>query len=179
MPEGAAVDQAARLQVEAVLANAPDWQTPEDESKRSQVFLVTLAAVLEATALQAEKALRTLEGITREIVRDAVRDAVANPCFQSARGGRPVVRAVEAEKLVVFLEEPPKHFHVALKLTHEMRFMPLKLALRRRSGFASHWSTTHTMWWSAVRRGAYDEAFVCERNKLHPQSESICKARGP
>lgn len=31
--------------------------------------------------------------------------------------------------------------------------MPFKRALRVRSGLASHWSTTHTEWWSAVRYG--------------------------
>ena len=53
-------------------------------------------------------------------------------------------------KLVVVKEEP-LHFHVALKLKGGSRFLPMKQALRNRSGFASHWSTSHTQFWSAVR----------------------------
>ena len=63
------------------------WQ--EDGSKRSMVFLVTFAAVLEETAAAATTPLRTLEGLTRENVRDAVLDAVANPAAPRKGGGRP------------------------------------------------------------------------------------------
>ena len=51
--------------------------------------------------------------------------------------------------------EEPKHFHVAIKLTVFSRFLPFKMALRMRSGFATHWSTSHSQWWSAVRYGAF------------------------
>ena len=44
---------------------------------------------------------------------------------------------------------------MALKVTPKTRFLPLKLALRHRSGLASHWSTTHGQWWSAVRYGVF------------------------
>ena len=49
----------------------------------------------------------------------------------------------------------PRHFHVALKLTCLARFLPLTAALRQRAGLASHWSTSHTEWWSVVRCGAF------------------------
>jgi len=132
-------------------ADKPEWFTPEDNTKRQHVFLVTFAAVLEETALRAELALRTLEGVTREVVRDALLDAVAHPAEHGRAGGRPRARALQVEKLVVFLEEP-RHFHAALKLNDHTTFLALKVALRRRSGFASHWGTTHAMFWSAVRQ---------------------------
>ena len=130
-----------------------EWLTEEAEGKQCQVFLVTFAAVLAARALTAGTTLRTLEDVTREMVRDALLDAVRNPTADDRRrGGRPRSLAIQVLKMVVFLEEP-RHFHVALKLSHVCRFMPFKLALRIRSGLASHWSTSHTMWWSALRYG--------------------------
>ena len=74
---------------------------------------VTFAAVLEATALRSETVLRTLKDLTREAVRDAVLDAVANPAESAQpRGGRQRTAQLEVVKLVVALEQP-RHFHVA------------------------------------------------------------------
>jgi len=114
------------------------------------VFLITFAAVLEETALTSTTPLKTLAGLTREMVRDAVLDAIANPVDLQPSGGRPRKNTPAAEKLVVALEEP-LHFHVALKLTALQRFLPFKQALRDRHGLASHWSTTHTLFWSTTR----------------------------
>jgi hypothetical protein len=132
----------------------PDWLTEEDAAARSLVFLVTFAAVLEETALQSETPLKTLQGLSRAEIKDAILDAVAHPLQDSSQGGRPRTKTLEVLKLVVFLEEP-LHFHVALKLNSLSRFLPLKAALRQRSGLASHWSTSHTQWWSVVRYGVF------------------------
>ncbi|CAE7414057.1 Ikbke [Symbiodinium sp. CCMP2456] len=133
----------------------PDWLTQEDAAARSMVFLVTFAAVLSETALQAETPLKDLADLSRLQVRDALLDAVAHPVPEATpRGGRPRSKVLEVVKLVVFLEEP-KHFQAALKLNTPTRFMPLKLSLRQRSGLASHWSTTHKQWWSALRYGVF------------------------
>lgn len=131
----------------------PEWLSVEDTAARSMVFLVTFAAVLVETAQVAEVPLKTIDDASRESVRDAVLDAVRNPVAESG-AGRPRTRQAEVVKLVVFLEEP-KHFHVAIKLTVFSRFLPFKMALRMRSGFATHWSTSHSQWWSAVRYGAF------------------------
>jgi len=90
--------------------------------------------------------------VTREEIRDAVLDAVQNP-VATGRGGRPGELA-EVLKLVVFLEAPV-HFHVALKLSKRVVFLPYKLALRRRAGLASHWSTSHKEFYSTVRHGRF------------------------
>lgn len=136
---------------------APDWLTAEDCLARNVVFLVTFAAILEAPDAQGQYPAhvppRSLEGVTREQIRDAVLDAVAHPAAAlHSAGGRPRTKVLSVVKLVVFLEQP-LHFHVALRLSAESRFLPLKDALRQRSGFASHWSSTHTLFWSAVRYG--------------------------
>jgi len=43
------------------------------------------------------------------------------------------------------------HFHWAVRLKKQMRFMPAKRTLRDRYKICSHWSCTHTQWWSALR----------------------------
>jgi hypothetical protein len=126
----------------------------QDLVVRGHVWLVTFAAVLPDTVDQAAVPLRTLEDVTREQIRDAVLDAVANPARENPVGGRPGTAQNFVEKLVVFLEEP-RHFHVALKLSGKCRFVALARALRLRSGLASHWSHSHTQWWSAVRYGTF------------------------
>ncbi|CAE8624319.1 unnamed protein product [Polarella glacialis] len=100
--------------------------------------------------------LRTLEEVSREMIRDAILDAVANPSADTSRGrgGRPRTIPLSVVKMVVFLEMP-LHFHVAVRLSSLSRFAPLKAALRSRHGLASHWSTTHSEWWSAVRYGVF------------------------
>lgn len=68
---------------------------------------------------------------------------------------------VGLESLVVFRERHsgqdgvvgPYHWHIALKASRSFRFNPYKRELHVRHGLASHWSTTHTGYWSAVRYG--------------------------
>lgn len=138
----------------------PDWYDSEDDEARRSVFLVTFAAILATTAQAVAPPLRQLDGLTRACIRDAILDAIAHSkeaAGPRARGGRPRIWPLEAQKIVVFLELPT-HFHVALKLSGDMRFLPLKQVLRTRSGLASHWSTSHAMYWSAVRYGAVPTA---------------------
>ena len=70
-------------------AATPDWATVEDEAVSNMVYLVTFSAltqhgdagpehVLHGAAGAGE--LRDPDSLTREQVRDAVLDAVANPC---------------------------------------------------------------------------------------------------
>jgi hypothetical protein len=123
----------------------------EDEEALTAIYLITLAGVLEDTAASAPTPLKTLDGVTRAMVRDAVIDAIQHP-HDTQRGGRPQKNDDKCLllKLVTVLEEPT-HFHVAVKLSKRVVFLPFKMALRRRSGFASHWSTSHREFCSAVR----------------------------
>jgi len=128
------------------------------------VYLVPFSAVLNPE-VQHEDGLPLcdLEALTHVQIRDAVLDAVANPEHAGPRaaGGRPRVTgltALKVAKMVVFMEKHAngsKHFHVALKLSSNTRWLGLKLALRRRSCLASHWSASHSMFWSAVRYGTF------------------------
>ena len=138
----------------------PDWWVDEDDAARSFVYLITFAALVnERTNLAQGEQLRDPSTMTREEMANAVFDAVAHPVLGPeacpARGGRPRTQKITPEKLVAAREKhhtsDKHHGHVALKLSAKSRFMPYKLALRRRSHLASHWSTTHAQFWSAVR----------------------------
>ena len=147
----------ALAELEAAVDHAPEWQTAENAEARQMIFLVTFSSVLAETAQHAPTPLRTLDGLSRHDVLQATLDAIANPMVANPRGGRPRTVSVAVVKAVVFLEEP-RHFHVALRLSSKCRFLPFKLALRHRSGLASHWSKSHTQWWSVVRYGVFATA---------------------
>ena len=128
------------------------WMLDEVPDARTSVYLVTFANVLNTTALHAATPLKTLEGASREAIRDAILDAVAHP--EREAGGRTASETLSVVKMVVFKEEP-LHFHAALRLDRKARFLQFKKSLRQRAGFASHWSSTHSMFWSAVRYGVF------------------------
>ena len=144
----------------------PDWHTPEDTSSRLDVYMVTLAALVTQQQLQQQSEgevagqppLRDVSGMSREEVRDAVLHAVSNPVWCQTRGGRPRKNKVRVMKLVVFREQHRNgkfHFHVALKLSCRAQFAGFKASLLKNHRLASHWSTTHTQFWSMVRYGYF------------------------
>ena len=120
-----------------------DWMHPVDQDSRLMVFLVTFSAILARYDITTEPALKNPTEMTREQLRDAVLDAVANPVQVQTAGGRPRTRAIRAQKLAIAKEEHATrpgdfHFHVAVKLDSETRFLPFKESLRQRHGLASH-----------------------------------------
>ena len=132
------------------------------------VYLVTFSALLPSTmeAAAGVQQLRDVSNLTRADIRDAVLSAVAEPYLEPhVRGGRPRQRTPEVVKLVVVAEmhaaRDARHFHVALRLSEKARFLPFAKALRARHGLASHWSATHTQWWSALR-------YVCVPSDTKP-----------
>ncbi|CAK0851195.1 unnamed protein product [Prorocentrum cordatum] len=131
-----------------------DWvKEEENEQARSHVFLVTYSALLNAPE-DADMA-NPADMDDREFFRKALLDAVANLApAAGSQGGRPRTRALEVIFLLTVQEKHQDgkvHYHQAVKLSHETRFLPIKTALRQRSKLASHWSTSHTELWSAVR----------------------------
>lgn len=140
----------------------------ESPDMRSYVWLMTLSALLEDVrpAAVAEASwptggdpLQDPSTMTREQVRDAVLDAVehyGDP--EQGRAARPRKIVLAVEKMVVFMEKHRDgrwHFHAAIRLSAQVSWLVLKLVLRRRARLASHWSTTHTQFWSTVRYGFF------------------------
>jgi len=120
------------------------------------VYLCTIARVLPETLGGSD--LRDVSSLTREEVGDFIRDAWDNPIAPPGAAGRPRAQGQGSivEKLVVFMEkhatgEP--HFHIAVKLVRALKFVPTKRTLRERHRLPSHWSVSHTNFWSAVRYG--------------------------
>ena len=136
-----------------MVCQLPDWACPEDEAASNMVYLVTFPALVgQQQEVVAEARLRDPDTLSREDIKSAVLDAVTNP---SPLGrGRRRSQPVEIVKGAVFQEKhanDKKHFHVAMKLSPHSRWVGFKLALRSRHSLASHWSSIHTMFWSAVR----------------------------
>lgn len=137
-----------------VVGELTGWWTPETTDARGrEVYFITFAAVLasSSSAASASRPLRTLGQVSREDIRDAILDVVAQPVGER-RPGRPQATPTTVVKMVIFFEIP-KHFHVAIRFSKATRFMLYKAGLRDRHGLASHWSPGHTMFWSAVRYG--------------------------
>ena len=130
----------------------------ESDGKKQRVYLVTISRVLPDTLQSTD--LVDISGFTRQDIAECVRKALQEPVSTGTRGGRPRVQDAEGEslvqKLVVFREQHSTgevHFHVAVKLSHPMRFKMPKETLRKRDKLATHWSCTHSQWWSVVRYG--------------------------
>jgi hypothetical protein len=130
----------------------------EKQENNSEVYLVTFARVLDQT-LAAAPHLRDVGALSRQEVCDAVRDSLERPEAGSL-GGRPPAadRGPLVQKQLVVKEphaDGTNHFHVAVKLSRKQRFLAAKRTLVSRYGLASHWSSSHTQWWSAVRYCVY------------------------
>ena len=84
----------------------PDWWAAEEPSACQQVYLVTLAAVLEPPGPDSENSPWDVDALSREDVLSALLDAVAHPAYETSSqvGGRPRTRTPEVKKAVVFLE---------------------------------------------------------------------------
>ena len=126
----------------------------EDHGAPRDVYLVTITRYLPDAAAQGARA--DIASLTSQQVGDAVRLALDYP-MAGAHGGRPRARTDGVvDKLVAFRElhaDGTPHFHVAVKLCRAVRWSAAKATLRARYGLPSHWSGTHTQFWSAVRYG--------------------------
>ena len=126
---------------------------PTPDARGQWVFLVTLAALnsglIADTHPESTTALKDPNEASRQEILDALLDAVTHAAPVPGSAGRRREVPLKVEKAVVFQEEHDdgrRHFHIALKLNSVARFVPLKQAMRERSGYASHWSCSHSMW---------------------------------
>ena len=125
---------------------------PEDTVKKQKVYLATVSRVLPDTLNASD--LIDVTKLSRETIRDMFLDAFDNP-LDSNRGGRPRIDRGESivSKMVVaqeFHASGELHFHVAVTLKCSMSFAAAKRTLRKRHHVPSHWSCSHTQFWSTV-----------------------------
>ena len=124
----------------------------EDANAKLQVYLITASRILPAAAELHN--LRDLSQVSREQMANMVMNAVQQPLTSTGRP-RNEERGL-MNKLVVFRErhaDGSVHFHIAIRLTRQMRFLPFKHTLRFRHHVCTHWSCSHRQWWSVVRYG--------------------------
>eukprot|EP00973_Karenia_brevis_P020463 2810438-Karenia_brevis.AAC.1 len=98
----------------------------EDRNALLDVYLITFARALPDT-MASQANIRDVTLFDRKQLLDAVIDSVQHP-LASNQGGRPRSRQGPLiMKAVVFKESATEwHFHVALKLFHQIRFLPAK-----------------------------------------------------
>ena len=155
------------------LVKVDDWASEEQPDSKRQTYLITLAHLVK-THSQCGIRLVAPGSLSRKQIRDCILDACARPAHTNARS---ISRGecVTLGKLSVFMEyHQPKqngsvfpHHHVAVLANSQFRFIPVKSALLKRHGLASHWSCSHVGYWSAVR--------YCYRPSLNKPEASLDK----
>ena len=166
-------------------ATPPDL-SPEIPTARQHVYLVTFSHP-QQTRSACGVVLKAPNAFQREAFLNALLDAFAHPVYvglgpSAAHAGRTVV----VEKISIFKECHKasaggivnSHYHAPVKGTNKFSFMPIKRALLQRHGMATHWSTSHTEYRSAVRycfipsprkpQAALDSAYLLWPRNTHP-----------
>ena len=128
----------------------------EKATARQYIYFVTISRLLPATRAQ-NPDMRDVRALSREDIVKAILDSLDNPIVQGGRAGRPRNdTGSRVAALVAFQEKHADgslHYHVAIKLKVASRFATAKHTLRERHHLPSHWSCSHTQFWSAVRYG--------------------------
>ena len=125
-----------------------------DRMKR-KVYLITFPHPRQERAASGER-LVAPSSLTKEEMLERILDSFSHPIYTGlwlAGGGIPLMR------LGVFREwhkegednAQYEHDHSPVLGVGSFRYNPVKLALLRRHGLASHWSCTHDGYWSCVR----------------------------
>jgi hypothetical protein len=169
----------------------PNYTAEEDDKARRRVYLVTFPHprnALSATGIP----LVAPESMSKRALLEKLLAACAQPDYADARSQHRN-SFVDVLRTGVFFElhkedeagAAHKHGHSPLYACEKFGYLPVKRALLRRFGLASHWSCTHDGYWSAVRylfvpspqkpAGALDRAPVLW-GKLgpHPQLQDCC-----
>ena len=123
-----------------------------------QVYLVTLPHPLRAVSCDGVPLLPP-SNFTKGQIMEKFLVCMHEPIYVDANhrdggGSVEVVRAGvwwELHKQVGDGVPPKPHDHLAVLTARQLRYMPVKRALLQKFGLASHWSCTHTGYWSAVR----------------------------
>lgn len=114
-----------------------------DETAQISVYSVTGSKLLHRDDAQPDPPLKDPASVSRRDFRLALQDSIANPVYEHVRGGRPPARTPELDlyigaKEVSQVESEGEHHHAVLKFHQgKHRFLPFKLAMRRRHGLAT------------------------------------------
>ena len=136
------------------LIAVPELPGAELDNAKRQVYFVTFPHPRAEVAQDGTK-LVAPDSQTRGDILKKVLDACAKPSY--AHGY--MASSVDVSTVAVFRElhsaeddgSTHCHFHVALKSVSSFRFVAVKKALLARYGLATHWSCTHSGYWSPLR----------------------------
>ena len=128
-----------------------------DVGKARSVYLVTLPHPKQVTSAGGRQLTAPGSKSRREILRIFL-ECCAEPLYVSAVS-RSRQEAIPIKHAGVFRElhredaegDAHPHDHLAVKGMREFMYMPIKRALMERHGIASHWSCSHSGYWSVVR----------------------------
>ena len=136
--------------------NLPNDLFTENSNAKNQVYLVTCAHPTQTHSVCGVP-LRAPSSYDHQTLLTALLDACRNPCYD--RGNQ--ARNFEGVRLLRCLIAAEyhngnvtgvkyRHYHIALQAFNSFRFKTIKRALLERYGIATHWSTTHVGYWSAL-----------------------------
>lgn len=132
----------------------------EPKTAKKSVYLVTLPALRWISEGGSSRGLLCPSQWKHEDVARVILDVFKNPAYTA--NNEEWGTSIELECFVIFRErhalvagdlERHYHWHVAVKASGSFRFAAFKRALSLRHCLASHWSTSHNGYWSAVRYG--------------------------
>ena len=135
-----------------------DWGNEEKQGSRRRVYLVTFPHPRASHSTCGRK-LVAPESMPKKQTLMCLLDACKNPDYSDPKS-LTWRTTVELKHAGVWREyhqpdeggEVHAHDHVPLQAqpTKQFAFLPVKKALLRRHGLATHWSCTHTGYWSAI-----------------------------
>jgi hypothetical protein len=130
-----------------------DMAGAERDQAHQFVYLGTAASILPETAEVTN--LKDVSQFSPEDISKMVRDSFDNPLRRDPRrGGRPRATEGYVDKIVVKPEKHQSgkiHYHWAVKLFSKLNFLQAKTTMRERHQIATHWSCSHTHFYSALR----------------------------
>jgi len=149
-----------KTELEAYRLCAQDGLPPEllaeGAPSRKHVYLVTCPHPTQDRAADGTP-LRSPNAYNHQKLLDALLDACAKPMYDAANAGRgfggvPLCRClVAAEYHKAGADgQANRHYHIALQAFSSFGFVSIRRALLVRHGIATHWSTTHVGYWSAL-----------------------------
>ena len=134
------------------LAEIDDWEAQEDPAARRSAWLITLPHPQSATSAGGLP-LRAPETFTKRELFEVLHDCCQRPDYVDPKSLK-LSCATGLQKAGVFFElhEPDaqgrvhKHAHLTALTASHIRFLPLKRAMLKRHGLASHWQALEGYW---------------------------------
>ena len=136
-----------------------DLEAEVGSKAHRQVYLVTLPHPKQGVSSDGFR-LVPPDTLTKSVVLDSFLACCRAPMHTDGRhraSGGPGIDILKTGVWREFHKQGPggdlprAHDHLAVLAAKQFRYMPVKRALLQRFGLASHWSCTHTGYWSAVR----------------------------